>query len=483
MKRIIVFVLTLTAVGCIAAQNPQKYRLSECVALAWSQNPQLAIAERSVRAAEQRVVSARAGLMPQLNLTHQFRRYLSTRANFQLGVFSVSQAAADFREASLTWSQTLFDTFRTPLQVRSSQAQVRQLTYSLERTKADLALQVTQQYFEVLRARSLVRLNERVLERAKRLLEATQAAYQAGTAARLDVLRAQVSVKSAEVDLLAAQNQERVALLTLANLLSLRPDEPFDVEEASAPPIAPSDLEECLARAVRDRPEVKEAAWQKEGATAVRRLARLETFPSLDVTGNYNLFPLTTRRSGPSKVRREWSAGFIISYPIFDGGRVRAQLKEAELAEEQADLQFTRTLDNIRLQVQQSFFTYQNARQRLDGATETVKEAEETARLTEEAYRAGAASILDVLNAQVSLAQAETQLVQAQHDLSRAAYQLLHSMGALVPLFVSEQAPPVGSQDRKGVQQAIFVKGKGNPLIGLPNGTAPDDQPRRIADP
>ncbi|MCS7223575.1 MAG: TolC family protein [Armatimonadetes bacterium] len=418
-----------------SAQTTVKLTLQQCVERAWAQNPQVGIAEKTLRAAEERVVTSRAGLLPQLSLGHQFRRYLSSRVNIQVGVPVVTVTAAEFRETTLSLTQTLFDSFRTPLQVRQAQAQARQLTHSLERTKADLALQVTQQYFEVLRARALVRLNERVLERAKRLLEATQAGFQAGTVARLDVLRAQVSVKSAEVDLLAAQNNERVALLTLANLLSLRPDETLDIEETVPLSFQVPSLDDSLARALRRRPEIRESEWARERAAAAVRLARLETLPSLDLVGNYNIYPATSRRIGTRKVDREWAISLLISYPIFDGGRVRAQLREAQLNQEQTDLQYARTVDTIRLEVQRSFYTYQNAQQRLEGATAAVKEAEETARLTEEAYRAGTASILDVINAQLALAQAETQLVQAQYDLGRATYQILHAMGEITEIF------------------------------------------------
>jgi outer membrane protein TolC len=57
--------------------------------------------------------------------------------------------------------------------------------------------------------------------------------------------------------------------------------------------------------------------------------------------------------------------------------------------------------------------------------------------LTEEAYRAGAASLLDVLNAQVALAQAETQELQARYDLRRALFALRHAIGEITRYFAA----------------------------------------------
>ncbi|MFN4180878.1 MAG: TolC family protein, partial [Armatimonadota bacterium] len=127
-----------------------------------------------------------------------------------------------------------------------------------------------------------------------------------------------------------------------------------------------------------------------------------------------------------------------VSYPIFDGGRVRAELEQAKLQVEQSELNLKRTIDNIKLQVQQAYTNWQNATERLSAAQEAVKEASETARLTEEAYKAGAASLLDVINAQVALAQAENQEIQARYDLHRALYALRHALGEITRYFASK---------------------------------------------
>jgi outer membrane protein len=186
----------------------------------------------------------------------------------------------EFKETSLSISQLIFDSFQTPLQIRQAKSQANASFHTYERSRADIALQVAQQYLEVLRARALVKLQERVLERAKRLLEAAEAGYKAGTAAKLDVLRAQVQVRNAEVDLLAAKNQERIAMLTLRNLMGVSDDFVFEIAEPAEEPYEPPSLTECLAQALRQRPEVKEAEYQRESANIAKQLARINTLPT-----------------------------------------------------------------------------------------------------------------------------------------------------------------------------------------------------------
>jgi outer membrane protein len=407
--------------------------LNECVRIAWGEQPQVAVAERNRQIAWERVKSVRANLLPQLSAGYQFRRFLSTRSVFQLGLPRLVTTTTEFKETSLSVSQLLFDTFQTPLQIQQAKAQANAASSTYERTKADIALQVTQQFFTVLQAKAQVRLQERVLERARRLLEAAEAGFKAGTVARLDVLRAQVQVRTAEVDLLSAQNQERVAMLTLRNLMGVSDDFTFDIAEPTEEPPAdfPS-LTQLLAQAFRQRPEVREAEWQRESAEAARQLARIAMLPTLTVNGSYNRYPSSSRNIG-----KEWSVNLIVGFPIFDGGRLRAELMTAELQREQAELTLQRTLNDIRLQVQQAYLNWQNARERLAAAQEAVKEASETARLTEEAYRAGAASLLDVLNAQVALAQAEAQELQARYDLRRAIFALRHAIGEITRYFAA----------------------------------------------
>jgi len=421
----IVAIFALTTATLVSAQ-PRILTLEECVRMAWGQQPQVAMAERSWRLSEERVKSIRANLFPQVSAGYQFRRYLSTRIAFQLGIPQTVQEAVEFKETSLTVSQLLFDTFQTPLQIRQAKAQANAASFAYERTRADIALQVAQQYLEVLRARALVRLQERVLERARRLLEAAEAGYKAGTAAKLDVLRAQVQVRNTEVDLLAARNQERLAMLTLRNLMGVSDDFAFDIAEPAEETDTPPDLTEFLAIALRNRPEIREAEWQRESTSIAKQLARINTLPVVSLSGSYNRYPSTTRVTD-----KEWALNLIISYPLFDGGRVQAELAQAKLQEEQAELNLKRTLDNIRLQVQQAYTNWQNARERFSAAQESVKEASETARLTEEAYKVGAASLLDVINAQLALAQAETQEIQARYDLLRATYALRHAIGEI----------------------------------------------------
>ncbi len=427
MRKTVLTFAMLVFVAASAVAQQKVLTLKDCVRIAWGEQPQVAIAEKSWRLAEERVKSVRANLFPQLSAGYQFRRYLSTRIGFQIGVGQIQvQEPVEFKETSLTVSQLLFDTFQTPLQIRQAKAQANASSHAYERTKADIALQVAQQYLEVLRARALVRLQERVLERAKRLLEAAEAGYKAGTAAKLDVLRAQVQVRNAEVDLLAAKNQEKIAMLTLRNLMGVGDDFAFDIVEPAEEKYAPPSLTECLAQALRQRPEVREAEWQKESANVAKTLARINSLPVVNISGSYNRYPSTTRITD-----KEWALNLIVSYPIFDGGRVKAELEQAKLQVEQADLNLKRTLDNIRLQVQQAYTNWQNAVERLSAAQEAVKEASETARLTEEAYKAGAASLIDVINAQVALAQAENQEIQARYDLLRATYALRHAVGEI----------------------------------------------------
>jgi outer membrane protein len=422
-------VLSLAAVAIvasIAASQQPILTLEDCVRIAWGEQPQVAIAEKSWKLAEERLKSIRANLFPQISAGYQFRRYLSTRIGFQVGVPQVVEEPVEFKETSLSISQLIFDSFQTPLQIRQAKSQANASFHTYERSRADISLQVAQQYLEILRARALVKLQERVLERAKRLLEAAEAGYKAGTAAKLDVLRAQVQVRNAEVDLLAAKNQERIAMLTLRNLMGVSDDFVFEIAEPAEEPYEPPSLTECLAQALRQRPEVKEAEYQRESANIAKQLARINTLPLVNVSGSYNRYPSTTRITD-----KEWALNLIISYPIFDGGRVRTELEQAKLQVEQADLNMKRTFDNIRLQVQQAYSNWQNAKERLSAAQEAVKEASETARLTEEAYKAGAVSLIDVINAQVALAQAETQEIQARYDLLRAVYAVRHAVGEI----------------------------------------------------
>lgn len=195
MRYLVLLFAAVAVLGTTVKAQQRVLSLEECVRIAWGEQPQVAISEKNWRLSEERVKSVRANLFPQISSSYQFRRYLSTRIGFQIGVGQIQvQEPVEFKETALSISQLIFDSFQTPLQIRQAKSQANASFHAYERTKADIALQVAQQYLEVLRARALVRLQERVLERAKRLLESAEASYKAGAAAKLDVLRAQVQV-------------------------------------------------------------------------------------------------------------------------------------------------------------------------------------------------------------------------------------------------------------------------------------------------
>jgi outer membrane protein TolC len=94
MRRVVLSLAAVAIVASVAASQQPILTLEDCVRIAWGEQPQVAIAEKSWKLAEERLKSIRANLFPQISAGYQFRRYLSTRIGFQMGVPSSSGSRA-----------------------------------------------------------------------------------------------------------------------------------------------------------------------------------------------------------------------------------------------------------------------------------------------------------------------------------------------------------------------------------------------------
>lgn len=281
-----------------------------------------------------------------------------------------------------------------------------------------------QAYYGVLRAQALVRLNEAVVKRAQKELELAQTAFQVGTGPPLDILRAQVQVSNAQVDLIAARNQVETALAELKNRMGVPWTQSFQVIEAAPLPDVGQTLEDLLARAWQQRPELQRfsATWEAQAQNL--RTARIHRQPQLVINASYQDFLYSSR-----EVDHEWVIGAQLDAPLFDGNRTRAAVAQAQAELAGVRAQEENLRHNIALEVEQAYLALVDARQRREAAQQSVSLAMENLTASEESYKEGVASLLQVTDAQVELTRAETNRIQAEYDFSWALIALRKAVG------------------------------------------------------
>ena len=289
----------------------------------------------------------------------------------------------------------------------------------------DLKLTVRQSFFRVLQAQEMVKVYEEALVGAKERLGNAQKNFDAGTIAKIDVLRYQTLVAQAESDVISSKNSLNLAKSAFNNALSRDIDTEFDLAPVSITP--PQDIakESLVSIATKGRPEVKAVLNQVGALKYVREAEERGQQPSLAVQAVH-----TQTFDVGFGGRKESSVGVIaLSVPIFDSGVTRSRVKAARQDEVIAKTQLEQLRLGISLEVTQALTNLTNAKARIETAKRQVEFAAENYRLAKVRQQAGEGIALEVIDAQTEDSRAKAGLVAATYDYLSAYAQLQRAVG------------------------------------------------------
>jgi outer membrane protein TolC len=274
-------------------------------------------------------------------------------------------------------------------------------------------------YFEVIRSHELVRVGDIAVAVADTNLSYTKTRRAAGTATPADVLQAELALSTARRQLLAAQDTLGSAAAALGRLVGA--DGLVDAEPIVLNPTAlPLGDSAIVAVAVRDAPAVRQAEAQVVASGAAVRAAKALYAPTIFASGGYN-WSNDGRVSGAP--RQGWLVEIGASWPLFDGfvredSVTRAKVGADEAATTAADTRRLSRSGALRL-----LGSLRVAEQDVGLTIEAGRVATENLRVIASRYRAGIATILDLVTAQQNLIQAELDLVSARYT-----YQVTRAM-------------------------------------------------------
>ena len=419
------------AVACyataIGAQTPGVARgdtivLSRRAAIgaALRNNPQLEVGREQTAQARARRVSAVA--IPDPQLTYSLDE--------QPGFFQLGNAGQ--RNASLSLAVPFPDKFR--LRNSIGTADVRSFEAAYSALRQQIAAQTSRSYDSLLVAVKHREDFKLTRDLAADFLKKTQARFDAGTVARLDVIRARVALAQAENDLIASERDVSVAEDALDRLTGQPVGTPVIAGDTlSIPPPLPA-LEALLSDAQRDRPELAQLSSERASARATTTLAREYWLPDLAISAQ--------RDYGPEGTGALFSAGLALPVPFFHWSHVRGEIAESKHRERE----LSATNRDLQAQIAQDVrAAYASASTSLRQAVylrdELLPSALEAYRVASVSYSLGGSSALDVLDAQRSLIDAQTQFADALAAANSARADLSLAVGRSVDAFDLGRAP------------------------------------------
>ncbi len=390
--------------------------LAQCIKIALQVHPDVVGAQKKVEAQESRVGQASSQNYPTLSASTNYARSSpaggSVHSNYSSDV-SLSQLVTDFGQR-----ETQIDIQKENVTVTEFQANDR---------RRNIAYGVSEAYYGVLAAKRNVAVAEQTVGQFEEHLRQAQGFYEAGTAPRFDVTKAQVDLSTARLDLIKARSSLEIAWKTLNNAMGFMDAPSYDIADDMDFKVYEITKEEALERAMANRPDLKAQEHTAVSAQKSLRLAAKGQSPTLSAYAAYNFegrdFPLD----------EGWNYGLSLSVPVFDGHLVEYKTKEAAANLEEVNLATESMKNDIILEVEQVYLSLIESEERVGVSELTVKQAEENLELALGRYEAGVGSPIEVTDATVALNDARRNYIQALYDYRMASMALKSAMGESMP--------------------------------------------------
>ena len=287
------------------------------------------------------------------------------------------------------------------------------------------ALETESSYYDVIVNGELARVAQQRAARAREGLSVARARVASGAAVQTDSLQLVLELIRAQVDSLIQHNALRTAQLELGRRVGA-PGPVDAVPLDSLPPAKlPLSLAEAMRAALDQGPQYRAAVANERSAAATLRAQRGDYLPTLSIGGVHQRYD-TQLFPGASNIT---SVTFTLSYPLWNNGQ-----REIEATRARVNRDVARTIREdmervVRRDVTDSYDSYETSAAAVELARVAVTVAQQTYRMQELRYRAGAGTILDLLDAQLSLAEAEAGLVRARNEARLALARLEANLG------------------------------------------------------
>jgi len=417
------FPQTVDASRCDKEKVSKPLNLADVVDLTLCNNPQTRSLWASARAQAANVGVGMSAYLPTLSAQ-------ASESRNRTGTLG-STTNYTSRSASLSASYLLFDFGGRSASLENAKQLLVAANATRDATLQANFLTAVQSYYALLSARATVDALLVAEASARESLSAADARYQAGIATPADKLQAQTALSQARLNLITAQGNARSAQGTLANIMGFEASQVYSLQplpESTPNPIVEQDIGKLIADARQQRPDLHAAEAQIKAAEAQLTATRATGLPTISLgasTGNQNLTGSANTNSS--------SIGITLSVPLFTGTRNTYQNRAAELQVEGKVAARDQLANQIALDVWKAYQTLLTNSQSLLAASDLVASAEQSERMTLGRYKAGVAnmSILDVLNAQSTLASARQQRVAALYNFQASRLALAQAIGLL----------------------------------------------------
>jgi outer membrane protein TolC len=464
--------IILLMFGICSAQIETTLSLKDCIQIATDNNSQLKNARRDVDIAQSGIASAYSYILPQVDMA------LNTGKTYQSEVEYLGDAPVEYekiqidipildpvtgdtvfiapftssgkptryeqvlisqpsyeRKANsfqLEVGQNLFDGGIWWNRIRKAKADKMSAEHSADHTKQQIIMTTKQYYYNLLKQQALLKVSEENVRSNEEQFNRTHSMYEIGSVAQADVYKTRVSFGVAKSELIAQKNKVMVSKYNLNFIMGRDPRTSIAIKEIEV---------DSLPRIFKDR-EIEQALENSPQLLALKKLAlsselnhkmaKGQFWPAVSVGASYSRFsPEFNRLYEHYEKNYNWYVGASVRMNLFRGFGDKAVKDTQKLYFLTAEENYIERKRQLRAEVEEDYQNLKSYQELIIINEENLVSAEEDLRLARERYRVGSGTLLDVLQAQVSVTQAQTTLINAKYDAMISQAELEAAIGSL----------------------------------------------------
>lgn len=408
------------------AQEIQKRVLTidDCVNIALKNSFPARSAQENYQSARWGFLGGWSNLLPSLGVSSSWGRNSKEVLRLRLGQLVSSRDQYSF---NLGLSQTIFNGGANFANFNLKRYGKKSAWDDLKLAEKSVALNVKQGCYDLLKAQMLYDVQKDAVGVSLEQLKMAKARYDLGAASLSDYLKAKVQLGNDSLTLITNENNVKLAEATLNSLLGLDVNTPLEINARLEYTKLDADVEQETRKALESHPQIDKARMGLNQSHSSLTLARSANYPSISFFGDYSWsdikLPALKNLKSDWDPYDSWDIGIRISLSIFDGFLTTSQVRSAKAQVRLNKDNLEQNKRDLALAIKQADLLVKEGERKIQLTDDALKSAEEDLKLTQEKYNLGAASILDLLNANVSYKTAKNNQVQALYDYNLAVAQ------------------------------------------------------------
>ena len=412
--------LVLLTISICYSQN---YTLEKAVEIALQNKETLKASALDLNSSKQEIKSSYSGILPSLRASTSMSeaRFPEQTVGFNQSSGEILSDVSSITSASsnISINQNIYDGGVWWNNIRLAKNNYKISEQFNRQIKTNIIRNVHFAYFNYLKAMQLLSVARSNLMSSQQQQALVEQKFDLGSAKKTDLLKAKVRFGQARVDLISNDASLKSAYRNLKNAMGLiNTNDEFSISDVERPLEIIPEFETGFELIQKFNPSIKAKQYQIVAAKIGTKIAKGSRMPNISISASAfgTAESISDAVSNSYGDNQRTNTSLSISLPLYSGNTISTQIQKAKLTVNIQESEYLTQLEDLSVQLKDLIDQLQNFSEIIPINETVLESAEEDLKLSQVRYSQGSTTILEVLNAQVSVVQAKSSLVRSKYD-------------------------------------------------------------------